>query len=95
MALLVVERDPTARQCGKLRFHLRDMDEGVIPAPFSFSRHQPVVRIDSIIVPSGPLDLVTRLLQSSFSGLPLRIMSHLDTIEREDRRLAPRGLEGL
>ncbi len=39
VALLVAERDPTARQGGELRFHLRDMDEGVIPAPFSFSRY--------------------------------------------------------
>ena len=65
VALLVAERDPTARQRGALGFHLRDMDEGVMPAPFSCSRHQTVVRIDPIIVPSGPLDLVTRLLQGS------------------------------
>lgn len=34
VALLVAEREPTARQGGELRFHLRDMDEGVMPAPF-------------------------------------------------------------
>ena len=64
------------------RFHLRDMDEGVMPAPFSCPRHQTVVRINPLIVPSGPLDLVTRLLQGSCSGLPWRVMRHLDTIER-------------
>jgi hypothetical protein len=34
VALLVAEREPTACQGGELGFHLRDMDEGVIPAPF-------------------------------------------------------------
>ena len=34
VALLVAERDPTARQGGELGFHLRDMDKGVMPAPF-------------------------------------------------------------
>ena len=77
------------------RFHLRDMDEGVMPAPCSFPRHQTVVRIDPIILPSGPLDLVTRLLQGSCSRLPLRVMGHLDLLERQERRLDPRGLEGL
>jgi|RhiMetdeSRZDD1v2_1073273.scaffolds.fasta_scaffold153555_4 hypothetical protein len=95
VALLVAEREPTARQGGELCFHLRDMDEGVIPAPFSFARHQTVVRIAPIIWPSGPLGLVTRLFQGSFSGLPLRVRRPLDTLEREDCRLAPRGLEGL
>ena len=66
MALLVAEYHPTAGQRGALGFHRRDMGKGVIPAPCSFSRHQTVVRIDPIIVPSGPLDLVTRLLQGSF-----------------------------
>jgi hypothetical protein len=95
VALLVAAREPTARQGGELCFHLRDMDESVIPAPFSFSRYQAVVRIDPIILPSGPLGLVPRLLQGSFSGLPLRVMRPLDTLEREDCRLDPRGLEGL
>ena len=95
LALLGAERDPTARQRGALGLHLCDMAEGVIPAPFSCSRHQTVVRIDPIILPSGPLDLVTRLLQSSCSGLPLRVMGCLDPIERQERRLDPSGLEGL
>ena len=63
MALLVAERAPPAGQRGEVGFHLRDMREGVIPAPFSFSCYQAVVRIDPILLPSGPLDLVTRLLQ--------------------------------
>ena len=92
MALLVAARDPTARQRGELGFHLRDMAEGVVPAPFQCSRYPPVVRIDPILVPSGPLDLVTRLLQGSFYGLPLRVMGRLDTIERRERRLDSRGL---
>jgi hypothetical protein len=95
VALLVAEREPTARQRGALGFHLRDMGEGVVPAPFSFSRHQTVVRIDPIIWPSSPLDLVPRLLQGSFSGLPLHIMGRLDAVERRERRLDSRGLEGL
>ena len=66
VALLVAERDPPAGQRGEVGFHLRDMRAGVIPAPFSFSCYQAVVRIDPILLPSGPLDLVTRRLQGSF-----------------------------
>ena len=57
VALLVAERDATARQCGALRCHRRDMDEGVMPAPFSFSCHETVGqdRPDhSAVWPAGP-----------------------------------------
>jgi hypothetical protein len=62
VALLVAEREPTARPGGALGFPLRAMDEGVMPAPCSFARHKTVVRIAPSIWPSGPLDLVTRLV---------------------------------
>jgi hypothetical protein len=65
VALLLAERALPVGQRGEVGFHRRDLGAGLIPAPFSCSRHQPVVRIDPIILPSGPLDLVTRLLQGS------------------------------
>ena len=95
VALLVAERDPPAGQRGEVGFHLRDMRAGVIPAPFSFSCYQAVVRIAPIIVPSGPRDLVTRLLHGSFSRLPWRLMGRLDMVECPAGGLDSRGLEGL
>ena len=94
-ARLVGARAPTARQGGALRFHRRARDEGVLPAPCACSRHPTVVRLDALLWPSGPLALVTRLLQRSCSGRPWRLMRPRDTLERAARRLAPRGLEGL
>ena len=88
-------RAPTARQGGALRFHRRARDEGVLPAPCACSRPPTVVRLDALRWPSGPLALVTRLLQRACSGRPWRLLRPRDTLERAARRLAPRGLEGL
>ena len=73
----------------------RDMREGVMPAPCYFSCSQAVVRIAPIIVPSGPRDLVTRLLHGSYSRLPWRLMGRLDMVECPAGGLDSRGLEGL
>ena len=91
VALLIAARDPPAGPRGALGFHLRDMRAGVMPAPFEFSCHQTVVRIDPIILPSGPRGLVTRLFQGSFSCLPWRIMGRLDLIDAMQAACTPAG----
>jgi hypothetical protein len=95
MARLVAERAPTARQRGELGCHRCAVAPGVVPAPFPCSRDQPGGRSDAIILPAGPSDRVMRRLQGSCSGLPWRVMGRLDTLERRERRLDSRGLEGL
>jgi hypothetical protein len=95
VALFLAERAPPVGQRGEVGFHRRDLGEGLMPAPCSFSRHEPVVRLDPILLPSGPLDLVTRLLHGSCERLPWRIMGPLDLGEGHARCLDSCGLEGL
>src|SRR5215510_8700268 len=61
---------------------LRDMDEGVMPAPFSCARPETGGRIDPLLWPSGPQARVPRLVQGSCVGLPLRVMRPLDPSAR-------------
>jgi hypothetical protein len=78
VARLVAERAPPARPGGALGVPRRDLDAGVMPAPCSGARHQPVVRLAPSLWPAGPLALVTRLVHGSCSGRPRRVMRPRD-----------------
>jgi hypothetical protein len=47
----------------ELVFELTHGDQLLVPTPFEFARDQAIIRIDSVILPTGERRLVTRLLE--------------------------------
>jgi hypothetical protein len=94
VALLLAARAPPVGSRGAVGVHRRALGEGLLPAPCSCARHPPVVRLAPSIWPSGPLDLVTRLLHGSCSRLSWRSIGRLDRGEGHARGLDACGREG-
>ena len=48
--------------------------QGAIPTTLKFTRHEPILRIDFVVLSPSPLHLVLRLSKREFKSLPLIVV---------------------
>ncbi len=88
LALVVIETF-RLQAVDRVKFALAFVNnrERRVPAPFEFGRHEPVGRVDCVVLSLRMRSLIARLLQRQFDLPPLLAHLHSLNLDRSKRRL--------